>query len=137
MNTFANQTLKMHDLRHTGCREAILTAFHERTSALSHGDLEQILTHAYDRVTVYRTLKTFVEKGIVHKVLDEDGLRYALCKTACAHYHHHDHVHFKCVVCGQTTCLESVIIPHIALPKGYQTQEVNLLVQGMCSACQI
>ncbi|TAH16433.1 MAG: transcriptional repressor, partial [Runella slithyformis] len=35
--------------------------------------MEELLPNLYDRVTIYRTLKTFVEKGIVHKVLDEDG----------------------------------------------------------------
>ncbi|TAF95937.1 MAG: transcriptional repressor [Cytophagia bacterium] len=138
MNTFAHQTLKTYDLRHTGCREAILMAFYEQPTALSHGHLEELLPNLYDRVTIYRTLKTFVEKGIVHKVLDEDGIRYALCKTACSHqHHHHDHVHFKCVACGQTTCLETIVIPQIALPNGYKSQEINLLVQGTCLSCNV
>ena len=136
MSASARQTLKMHDLRHTGCREDILLAFQKQATALSHGDLEQTLPDRYDRVTIYRTLKTFVEKGIVHKVLDEEGLRYALCKAACAAPNHqHDHVHFKCVACGQTTCLENIHIPKVMLPEGYATQEINLLVQGICAAC--
>ena len=100
MNTFAKDTLRLHELRHTGCREDILDILHNRDSALSHGDLENGLKDLYDRVTIYRTLKTFVDKGIIHKVLDEEGLRYALCKEVCHdHDHHHDHVHFKCQLC--------------------------------------
>lgn len=137
METFAIHTLRAHDLRHTGCREDILNIFHAHKVALAHGDLEHSLHDRYDRVTIYRTLKTFADKGIIHKVLDEEGLRYALCKAVCHdHDHHHDHVHFKCAVCGQTTCLDEVSIPSVQLPQGYQKQEINLLIQGTCPKCQ-
>lgn len=136
MNTFAKDTLRLHELRHTGCREDILDILHQRDSALSHGDLENGLQDRYDRVTIYRTLKTFVDKGIIHKVLDEDGLRYALCKEVCHdHDHHHDHVHFKCELCGKTTCLDQVHIPSVKLPQGFATKEINLLIQGTCPIC--
>lgn len=138
MNTFAKDTLRLHDLRHTGCREAILDILHNRDAALSHGDLENGLQENYDRVTVYRTLKTFVDKGIIHKVLDEEGLRYALCKEVCHdhdHHHHHDHVHFKCQTCGKTTCLDDIHIPSFKLPQGFIPQEMNLLIQGKCAIC--
>lgn len=136
MNTFAKDTLRLHELRHTSCREDILEILQNRASALSHGDLENGLKDRYDRVTIYRTLKTFVDKGIIHKVLDEDGLRYALCKDACQdHNHHHDHVHFKCQMCGKTTCLEDIHVPSLALPAGFKSKEVNLLIQGTCSIC--
>lgn len=131
-------TLKSHELRHTHCREAILTLFEESQKALSHGDVEQYLSEQFDRVTIYRTLKTFVEVGLIHKVLDEDGLRYARCKDQCQtldHTHHHDHVHFKCQQCGQTICLEEVVIPTLKLPNGYAQQEASLLIQGVCVVC--
>jgi Fur family transcriptional regulator, ferric uptake regulator len=136
MESFATNTLRTHELRHTGCREDILTLFYTHKTALAHGDLETVLRDRYDRVTIYRTLKTFADKGIIHKVLDEDGLRYALCKDTCHdHDHHHDHVHFKCAACGQTTCLDEVLIPTIQLPSGYQKRETNLLIQGTCPKC--
>lgn len=131
-------TLKRYDLRHTSCRQDVLSLFQVSVKALSHGDVEQQLSDQYDRVTIYRTLKTFVEVGLIHKVLDEDGLRYAHCKDECQtpdHQHHHNHVHFKCQQCGQTSCLDSVQIPAIKLPNGYAQQEVNLLIEGVCVVC--
>ncbi len=130
-------TLKEFDLRRTSSREEVLTLFLKASHALSHGDLEQGLGPDYDRVTIYRTLKTFLDKGILHKVLDDEGgTKYALCRPGCGKDdHHHDHVHFKCELCGQTTCLDNVQIPAISLPVGYQRQEVNLLIQGTCSIC--
>lgn len=131
-------SLKSFNLRHTECREEILYAFSGSTSAMSHGDLEMAVDDKYDRVTIYRTLKTFLEKGIIHKILDADGgTKYALCQKACtSETHQHDHVHFKCRICGDTTCLESVTIPSITLPRDYKTEEINLLIEGCCPNCK-
>jgi len=134
----SKDTLKEYELRHTGCRSDILQSFQSFDFALSHGDLEERFGERFDRVTIYRTLKTFVEKGIIHKVLDDvGGTKYALCRTTeCSHdNHHHDHVHFKCLQCGNTTCIESVHIPIFNLPEGYKRNEVNMLVQGTCPTC--
>lgn len=138
-HTAARSTLKEYELRHTGCREDILDVFYKNQYALSHSDLEDTLNDRFDRVTIYRTLKTFLDKGIVHKVLDDiGGTKYALCKhSECSHEeHHHDHVHFKCMQCGLTNCLEDVHIPAINLPQGYKRMEINMLVQGICPNCK-
>lgn len=132
-------TLKSNNLRHTEAREAVLSVFKKEDYALAHADIEGQLADKFDRVTIYRTLKTFVDKGLIHKVLDDvGGMKYAICKEVCntaEHLHNHDHVHFKCNACGQTTCLEQVTIPSISLPVGYKKQEMNLLVQGICKNC--
>jgi Fur family transcriptional regulator, ferric uptake regulator len=132
-------SLKASNLRHTDAREAVLSEFMKGQFALAHADIESKLADKFDRVTIYRTLKTFVDNGLIHKVLDDvGGMKYAICKAECntiEHQHNHDHVHFKCSVCGQTSCLEAVVIPAIQLPIGYQKQEMNLLVQGICNNC--
>lgn len=137
--TTAAEALKQYGLRLTDSREAILCLFLEKDFALSQGDLETLLAGRFDRVTLYRTLKTFLEQGLVHKVLDDGGtLKYALCRDACRrtdHVHHHDHVHFKCRNCGQTTCIDNLHIPAVALPSGYTREETSLLVQGLCPGC--
>lgn len=136
MESKVKDTLKEHDLRYTSCREEVLAILARDNAALSHGEIERELGNRFDRVTIYRTLKTFVDKGIIHKVLDEEGLRYAICKEQCSGPHHrHDHLHFKCTVCGLTNCIENISIPSISLPPGYQSMETNLLVQGVCPEC--
>jgi Fur family transcriptional regulator, ferric uptake regulator len=129
--------LKEYELRNTSCREEILDLFLQRNFALSHADIESTIHEDFDRVTVYRTLKTFLDKGLIHKVLDDEGVtKYALCKEKCSHTeHHHEHVHFKCTTCGLTNCLDSVQIPRISLPAGYSLSETSLLVQGTCQDC--
>lgn len=136
------QKLEQFQLRNTPCREGVLKVLQLKSFAQSQGDIETILSSQFDRVTIYRTLKSFLSSGIIHKVLDDvGGVKYALCKDLCHHSdgitHQHDHVHFKCTQCGQTTCLEEVHIPLIQLPKGYSKQESNLLIQGVCKDCRI
>jgi Fur family ferric uptake transcriptional regulator len=131
------QMLRDHRLRRTSSRSAILGLFQRNRQALSHGDIEKYLAEAYDRVTVYRTLKAFVDKGVLHKVLDDEGaLKYALCKDDCnLVQHRHEHVHFKCIKCGITNCIDGVAIPDVRLPDGYRPVEMSLLVQGLCNSC--
>jgi Fur family transcriptional regulator, ferric uptake regulator len=130
--------LRSHKLRSTPGRSKILHLFLTSGHALSYSDIEKEMASSFDRVTVYRTIKSFVDKGVVHKVLDDGGsLKYALCSTHCNDTdHHHDHVHFKCIHCGQTNCLDQVDIPDVKLPKGYKASELNLLIRGTCQNCQ-
>lgn len=136
MKQISNRLLKTFRLRSTPTREEILHLFIRKDYALSHTDIENEIAKDIDRVTVYRTLKTFTDRGLIHKVLDDGGsLKYALCSEACSATHHrHDHVHFKCTICGQTNCLD-VEIPRVKLPEGYTANEVNLLIQGTCQNC--
>ena len=129
--------LKDHNLRSTSSRSEILRLFEKSSHALSYSDIEKEVSPSFDRVTVYRTLRTFLDKGVIHKVLDDGGaLKYALCNEHChVAEHHHDHVHFKCTICGETQCLDDVEIPSTKLPKGYRVKEMNLLIQGTCPRC--
>jgi len=129
--------LRSHQLRITDCRLAILREFLDKNIALSHADLEETLNNEFDRVTIYRTLKTFLENDLIHKVLDDSGAtKYAFCSHGEeAHVHNHEHVHFKCEKCEETTCLEAISLPTISLPKGFEKKEMSLLVQGICEKC--
>lgn len=137
MTATSDRLLRDFQMRSTPVRQEILGLFLAKNYALSHHDIETEVSNSLDRVTVYRTLKTFLDKGLIHKVLDDEGsLKYALCNAACTTAeHHHDHVHFKCTRCGQTNCLEDVDLPGVKLPRGYQMEAVNVLVQGICDRC--
>ena len=138
MSVAATYLLQDFNLRNTTQREEILEIFLEYNHALSHADIEKKADSSIDRVTVYRTLKTFLNKGVVHKVLDDSGVvKYALCKNTCTtHKHSHNHVHFKCVECSITKCLENVDVPKIILPVGYEELESNFLMTGICDQCK-
>jgi len=129
--------LKRNNLSVTGSREKILSLFLGQEGALAHGDIEKKAGEKFDRVTVYRTLQTFVEKGIIHAIPTADNsIRYALCKDDCSEGHHHDHhIHFVCTNCGNTYCLDDVATPDLRLPKGYVTSHIEVVVDGICRSC--
>ena len=80
MEAISDTVLKDFSLRSTPNRKEILDLFLQRSYALSHADIENEFENSLDRVTVYRTLKTFLDKGLIHKVLDDGGgIKYALC----------------------------------------------------------
>jgi len=143
LDTFAHMseshiqhTLKAHNLRITNCRVDVLQAFQQNPAALSQGVLEDLFPQ-YDRVTLYRTLNSFLDSGILHKIPNDQGTAtYALCQDACsADDHNHDHVHFKCNECGKLECLDEMIELQVKLPSGYQLSQVNLIVDGVCAEC--
>jgi len=138
MNPKSLTILQANKLRVTPSRIAVLEAFIEKERALSHADLEEDLKSNYDRVTIYRTLKTFLAQDVIHKVPDDSGsIKYALCVHDHNHHqpHDHEHIHFKCEKCGKTLCIEDSTLPKINLPAGFVNKEVNLLVQGICNKC--
>lgn len=51
----------------TDSRMQILDLFYNNEGALAHADIEKKTGDAIDRVTIYRTLQTFEEKGIDRK----------------------------------------------------------------------
>ena len=130
--------LKKNQLSITDGRKKILELFLHSPGALAHADIEKSTGEIFDRVTVYRTLQTFVDKGIIHNIPTTDNsILYALCKQDCEAGHHHDnHVHFICDVCFKTTCLDDVTVPEVKLPKGFKPKHAQMVVGGICGDCK-
>ncbi|NME68950.1 Fur family transcriptional regulator [Flammeovirga aprica] len=138
MSTEAIEILNDYKLRRTTGRISIINIFRDSNIALSENIIEEKLIGLCDRATIYRTLKTFIEVGILHRVIDENSIvKYAMCNTEhCSHSHHsHDHVHFKCQVCGNTECMDDLQITPVKLPEGYTSKETNYLIIGTCKNC--
>ena len=129
--------LKNNGLSITDSRKKILALFEDANGALAHADIEKKTEAIFNRVTVYRTLQTFVEKGIIHSIPTTDNsILYALCKHNCAAGHHHDnHVHFICSNCNNTICLDDVTVPEVKLPKRFTKQQSAMVVTGLCEVC--
>ncbi len=132
-----NEILHRKELSSTESRRNILSLFFTSNDALTHGDIEKEVGHKYDRVTIYRTLQTFEEKGIVHAIPTADNsILYALCKDCAEGHHHDDHVHFICTNCAKTICLDDVVSPKVELPQGYVADNVQVVINGICKECQ-
>lgn len=128
------KVLKSHNLRITDGRIDILEFMFREKRTLSMKDLEGEFK-SLDRVTLYRTLKTFTEHGLLHKIPDDSGFAtYGICHDSCnSEKHYHDHIHFKCNECGVIECLEQNV-PTIKIPN-YIIKEADLILRGVCKTC--
>jgi len=133
-----NTILKENQLKITQPRLRVLDVISTKVSAISQPELEKILGAEIDRVTLYRILSSFEEKGILHKVFDLNGTAtYAFCSTKCTTDHHHDqHVHFICSVCNSVFCLDEIALPKIKLPSNFSLHSIAINAVGLCSQCQ-
>jgi Fur family ferric uptake transcriptional regulator len=122
-------TLRHHAVRLTATRQHILGTLLQSPFALSRTEIEHHL--ALDRVTVYRTLRTFEEKGIVHRIVDHsETVRYAAsCPNAAVPALANDHA------CQHIYCLSQVPVPAVALPGTYQVLRRDHLLSGICGRC--
>tara|TARA_R110002051_G_scaffold62195_2_gene113823 strand:+ start:1052 stop:1468 length:417 start_codon:yes stop_codon:yes gene_type:complete len=130
------KTLENKNVRPTAMRILIYKYMDEKEIAVALTDIENAFTKS-DRTTLYRTLKTFEEKGIVHQIDDGTSTtKYALCEPGCNCEIEQDlHLHFHCSNCNETVCLTEHKIPHINLPEGYVSEDANLVLKGICDKC--
>ncbi|MGC6470988.1 MAG: Fur family transcriptional regulator [Flavobacteriales bacterium] len=126
--------MKSANVRITPFRQRVLDTFNQKSAAQNSKEIEQKLGE-YDRITLYRTLKLFVSKGILHEIILPHDKKYALCKEACNDSgHHHEHFHFHCSDCEDTLCIESAVMP-VNLD-GFRIKKTELNVFGLCKNCQ-
>ena len=115
-----------------------MEVFHELAGTEDHPDAETIYTSVSRRVpaisrdTVYRTLATLEEEGLVRKaeILANRG-RY----DANMDRHHH----FVCTECGLVRDFYSEALDKLPIPKSIGTlgrvESTHVQLRGICSSC--
>ncbi len=131
----SKKLLSRFKLRATPLRENLINLFVNYPGvAFSETEINEMFSNTFDRVTVYRTIRTFLDKFIIHKVVCEDGvLKYAITpeqKNDCSH------AHFQCTTCGTVSCLTQCAIEQFTLPEGYQSKGMQMLIKGLCPQCK-
>lgn len=99
----------------------------------SLGDLE-ISMAPMDRSTIFRTLTTFLEHGLIHEV-DNGASAMLYCRCSCNNGHDHQHIHFTCSHCGETYCIRNIDTAALPRPQGFLVEEVNCVMKGLCPKC--
>lgn len=130
------QKLNQYNIKPTAVRINVLTKLVNAKTALSAKELENQL-ELVDKVTLYRTLKTFEDKKIIHSIQDgTNELKYAVCAEGCECAPQEQHVHFHCEKCDETYCFTESIVPPTNMPFGYTAKSVTMVYQGICTNCQ-
>lgn len=130
-----SELLKHKSIRITDFRVKVLDVFEKNTNAVSVKTIENTLGE-YDRTTLFRTLNTFIDKGLIHEVqLPNEGKMLALCSHNCnVDGHEHEHIHFKCNSCKEVFCREPITNPIIEI-EGFIIQKVEINAVGICKNC--
>lgn len=130
------QSLANSGVRVTAVRLLVWrTVRHTLSGAFGMADLEAELP-TVDRSTLFRTLATLTEAHLLHEIDDGSGAqKYCVCHLDDTR-HCQGHVHLSCRVCHRTMCLTGVSIPPVALPAGFQAEEAEYVVKGVCPQCR-
>ena len=107
---------------------------HGLHDAFSLADLETALP-TVDRSTLFRTITLLADAHLLHGIDDGSGSqKYCVCHLDDTR-HCLGHVHVTCRVCHRTYCLTDVKIPPVPLPTGFEQEETEYVVKGVCPAC--
>lgn len=123
-------------MRNTAGKTQIQKLIFESDVALSQSDIQHKINDLCDRVTTYRILNRLEDEGLVHKIINTDGvIKYAACRNCSGHSHtHHQHAHFSCEKCKEVTCIETSKI-NFSIDNNYKVNDVQLLISGICPNC--
>lgn len=138
MKPTVEQILKEHHLSVTDGRRIILDLFMHADQALANAEIEKKCKGIFDRMSIYRTLQSFVKKNIIHIIpTSDDTIKYALSKVNPEKKERlFSHVHFVCSNCKKTICLNMINIPEIILPDGFKIRNCEVLIKGVCADCK-
>jgi Fur family ferric uptake transcriptional regulator len=129
------EVLQNKNLSVTPLRLNVLGIINSSLSALSAQEIGEKLNE-YNRITLYRTLKSFISSGIIHEIalagLDH---KYALCIDECSsETHNHQHIHFSCTECDKVLCVEAERMPTIQIPN-FSIESLDIQAKGICNNC--
>jgi Fur family transcriptional regulator, ferric uptake regulator len=132
------QLLKPYSLKLTLPRLKVLEIFVSNAKAITYAELLGLTDQVFDRVTVYRTLRSFEELGIIHRIVGvNSSVNYALSITSDANKKepHQQHLHFGCTNCHSVYCLNDQLVPPITLPDIYEVHSLSMIIVGTCRMC--
>ena len=135
-NNSIKKLLQNRGLKATKSRVDLLIKMQDYSSAMSYSAIQKQMS-PIDRVTLYRTLESLKENGIIHIAFQENNeTYYAICGNSCDENHHqHEHVHFKCTKCNTVTCEKLISKIEVLLPN-YLIDKISVNIEGLCQLCR-
>lgn len=131
MHDKAKAMLRGKKLRLTTTRLEILSFFIHNPTGHSLNSIQQSFSTAFDRVTIYRTLNTFVDIGFLTKILSASGNSYYVFH----HYKSKVHPHLKCKHCDSIQCLPALPDKYLMQLESFAIEEIPILLEGICEEC--
>ena len=129
--------LRQVGLKNTVTRIAVLQQLWSQTHPMSHSDFVHTLQQVGDQATIYRTLISFVDRGLARVASTASGIvRYE--PVMQGEKESTIHPHFVCQDCGIVTCLPvSSVITTIDPYWVERLQQAKLQFVGTCAECDV
>jgi Fur family transcriptional regulator, ferric uptake regulator len=134
--------LKEHGLSITTPRLVILEIFLHTSNILDHAELMYLCREKVHRITLYRTLHLFYQHHLLLKVPSNTGITKYLYRGlrednrgGKTGHTPERKIHLICQDCGRITSLEDARLPPIQLPKNFEPNFMDLIVNGKCRSC--
>lgn len=114
----------------------VLEVLNQVDRPLSHQEIaNEPAIGRLDRVTLYRTLTTLQQAGLLHRIQGVDGVwRFRGHHTQSGKCGG-NHIHFLCLECNQMSCLPEQPLPWVKEPNGAEVFGKQLVVYGRCAGC--
>ena len=131
-------TLQKAGLSKTSQRLAVLDILLKATVPLSVNTIRHALETkaSIDKVTVYRILSLFRQRGIIREIASAGGANYFEIATL----ENPLHPHFSCRNCGAFTCLAPLPFtqaPELILSKDdYSIDHIEINISVLCACCR-
>lgn len=133
MDSF-EKILRKNKLRVTNPRKQIFTTLSNASDPLSHQDIYARCTDI-DRASIYRSIDTLVEIGVVKVVYIGWKKLYELTDFFSPHHHH-----LRCTNCGKISHVSSdlfeKVIEDIANEQGFLINSHHFEIEGLCASCK-
>ena len=128
------QLLSEAGLRKTRPRIDVLSVLVRSTKPQTQEQIAGKLEDGPDKVTIYRTLETFLEAGIIHRAyLQERSWHYELGNKCTERQ---CHPHFTCNNCGKISCMPELKFPLAKeIHKGFHITHQQVRLEGLCPEC--
>jgi len=119
-------------------RLIVLNILLKSTTPLNVSCVRELLAgkNRIDRVTVYRILSLFKQRGIIREITSTGGVNFIEMATQ----ENPVHPHFSCRSCGMLSCLEPLTFSQshqlISAKEDYSVDHIEINISGICSGCR-
>jgi Fur family ferric uptake transcriptional regulator len=147
-----DKLLRSAKLKRTVPRRMILEVLLRAKRPITQEEIAKKLgKNRFDKVTIYRTLESFVKAGLVHKAFLQERAQHYELADKCTESQCHPH--FTCSSCGSTFCMTGLFVPmvrlvrhrspHVRSPsmakktyKGFKIEHQQVSLAGLCPECK-
>ena len=124
--------LRAAGFKATSARVAVLALLRRHKKPLDVADIVAALPVTVDQATVYRTVRSLVESGLIRLVQLQSGVTHY--ELAALPHHHH----VVCEQCGLVEDVDDCVAEQVAMPRTKQFRTVtrhSIEYFGVCKEC--